>query len=79
MLYNGSKNKAKERQTNTTTTVNRQMTPAELDRLHRLANKIETAKNFTQSSKAIEQMNAFQEHLMAKGVTVETILKAMGN
>ena len=57
----------------------RQMTAAELNRLHRLANKIETAKNFTQSSKAIEQMDAFQERLMAKGVAVEDILKAMGH
>ena len=65
--------------TNTTTTKTREMTPAELDRLHRLSAKIETAKNFTQSAKAIEQMDAFQERLMAKGVTVEAILKATGN
>ena len=63
----------------TKTTDNRQMTPAELDRLYRLSNKIETAKNFTQSTKAIEQMDAFQERLLDKGVTVEAILKALGH
>lgn len=64
---------------NTTQNTTRQITSRELDRLHRLSDKIETAKNFTQSAKAIEQMNAFQERLMAKGVAVEAILEAMGN
>lgn len=62
----------------TQTTATRQMTPAELDRLHRLSAKIETAKTFTQSSKAVEQMSAFQERLMDKGVTAEAIIEALG-
>lgn len=62
-----------------TTTTTRQMTAAELARLHRLSDKIETAKNFTQSAKAIERMDDFQERLLAKGVAVEAILEAMGN
>ena len=57
----------------------REMTTAELARLHRLNMKFENAKNFTQSSKALEQMNSFQERLMAKGVPAEAILEAMGN
>ena len=60
------------------TNTGREITPAEQDRLHRLNNKIEVARNFTQSTKAMDQMEAFQNRLMAKGVSSQAILKAMG-
>ena len=57
--------------TNTTTT--RPLTDAEVDRLHKLHNRVEDARNFTASSKALQALCAYQERLIAKGVSAEAI------
>ena len=51
----------------------RSLTDAEVDRLHKLYNLLEDARNFTASSKALDALNAYQERLMAKGVSAEAI------
>ena len=51
----------------------RSLTDGEVDRLHKLYNRVEDARNFTASSKALEALNAYQERLMAKGVSAEAI------
>lgn len=51
----------------------RSLTDAEVDRLHKLYNRLEDARNFTASSKALEALNAYQERLMTKGVSAEAI------
>ena len=51
----------------------RPLTDAEVDRLHKLHNRLEDARNFTASSKALAALNAYEHRLMAKGVSVEDI------
>lgn len=58
---------------NNTNSTTRSLTDAEVDRLHKLYNRLEDARNFTASSKALEALNAYQERLMAKGVSAEAI------
>lgn len=58
---------------NTTTTAHRPLTDAEVDRLHKLYNRLEDARTFTASTKALQALCSYQERLMAKGVSVEAI------
>lgn len=57
---------------NTATTGN--LTTAELERLRTLSSRIENARNFTASDKAIERLNAYMDRLIAKGRSVEQII-----
>lgn len=57
---------------NTATTEN--LTTAELERLRTLSSRIENARNFTASDKAIERLNAYMDRLIAKGRSVEQII-----
>ena len=58
---------------NLTTTEN--LTTAEIERLRTLSGKVENARNFTASDKAVERLNAYMDRLIAKGRSIEQIIK----
>lgn len=60
---------------NTTT---RSLTEAETSRLQRLHARLENARDFSASCRALDAVNAYQHRLMESGVSVDAILAATG-
>lgn len=61
----------------TTKTQARNLTTTERDRLLRLRGLFEESKNFTQSSKRLDRLNAFEHKLMDSGVSVDEIVSVL--
>lgn len=51
------------------------LTTAEIERLRHLSGRIEKARNFTASDKALGHLDAYMDRLIAKGRSVEQIIK----
>lgn len=56
----------------------RSLTEAEISRLQRLQARLENARDFSASSRALDAMNAYEQRLMRAGVTTDAILAATG-
>lgn len=61
----------------TTKTQTRNLTATERDRLLRLRGLLEEAKDFTQSSKRLDRLNAFEHRLMDSGVSVDELVSVL--